>query len=61
MEEHLKQKSPRTAVGDHEHPIKMDNVKMIAREDNMQWRKIREPIKITTRRLAINRVTGHTS
>ena len=37
MKDHLKEKSPRKAVGDHEHPIKMDDVKVIAREDNM-WR-----------------------
>ena len=36
IKDHLKQKSPRTAVGKHEHPIKMDDVKVIAREDNMQ-------------------------
>ena len=36
MNDHLKH-SPRTAVGDHEHPIKMDDVKVRAREDNM-WR-----------------------
>ena len=27
MKDHLKQKSPQTAVGEHEHPIKMDDVK----------------------------------
>ena len=35
MKDHLKQKSPQTAVGEHEHPIKMNDVKVIAREDNM--------------------------
>ena len=45
----LKQKSPRTAVGDLEHPIEMDNVKVIAWEDNMWWRKICESIEIRTR------------
>ena len=37
MKDHLKQKSPRTAVGDHEHPIKMDDVKVIQSEDNMKY------------------------
>ena len=54
MKDHLKQKSPRTAVGEHEHPIKMDDVKVIAREDNMWRRMIRESIQIRTRHLAIN-------
>ena len=54
MKDHLKQKSPRTAVGEHEHPIKMDDVKVIAREDNMWRRKIREFIEIRTRRPVIN-------
>ena len=59
MKDHLKQKSPQTAVGDHEHPIKMDNVKAIAREDNI-WRcKIHESIEIRTRRPAINRDQGY--
>ena len=56
---HLKQKSPRTAVGEHEHPIKMDDVKMIAREDNMWRRKIRESIDIRTRHPAFNRDQGY--
>ena len=55
MKDHLKQKSPRTAVGDHEHPIQMDDVKVIAREDNMWQRKIRESIEIRTRHPTINR------
>ena len=55
MKDHIKQKSPRTAVGDHEHPIKKDNVKVIAWEDNMWRRQIRESIEIRTRRPAINR------
>ena len=57
--DHLKQKSPRTAVGEHEHHIKMDNVKVIAREDNMWRRKIRESIEIRTRHPAINRDQGY--
>ena len=59
MKDHLKQKSPWTAVGDHEHPIKMDDVKVIAREDNMWRRKIRESIEIRTRRPAINPDQGY--
>ena len=31
-------------VGDHEHPIKMDNVKVTAQDDNMWRREIRESI-----------------
>ena len=59
MKDHLKQKSPRTAVGEHEQPIKMDDVKVIAREDNMWQRKIRESIEIRTRHPAINRDQGY--
>ena len=59
MKDHLKQKSPRTAVGDHEHPIKMDDVKVIAREDNMWRRKIHEYIEIRTRHPTINRDQGY--
>ena len=59
MKDQLKQESPRTAVGDHEHPIKMDDVKVIAREDNMWRRKIRESIEIRTRHPAINRYQGY--
>ena len=44
LKDHFKQKSQRTAVGDHEHPIKMDNVKVIDREHNMWRRKIRESV-----------------
>ena len=55
MKDHLKQKSPGTAVGDHERPIKMDNVTVIAPEDNMWRRKICESIEIRTHRPAINR------
>ena len=51
MKDQLKQKSPRTAVGEHENPIKMDDVKVIAREDNM-WCKIRESIEIWNLHLA---------
>ena len=43
------ERPPKTAVGEHEHPIKMDDVKVIAREDNMWRRKIRESIEIRTR------------
>ena len=59
MKDHLKQKFPRTAVGDHEHPIKMDDVKVIAREDNMWRHKIRESIEIRTRHPAINCNQGY--
>ena len=59
MKYHLKQKSPRTAVGDHEHPIKMDDVKVKSREDNMWRSKIRESIEIRTRHPAINRDQGY--
>ena len=59
MRDHLKQKSPRTAVGEHEHSIKMDDVKVIAREDNMWRRKIRESIEIRTHHPAINRDQGY--
>ena len=57
--DHLKQKSPRTAVGEHEHHIKMVDVKVIAREDNMWRRKIRQSIEIRTRHPAINRDQGY--
>ena len=59
MKDHLKSKPPRTAVGDHAHKINMDNVKVIAREDYMWRRKIRESIEIRTRRPAINRDQGY--
>ena len=55
MKDHLKQKSPR----EHEHPIKMDDVKVIAHEDNMWARKIRESIEIRTRHPAINHDQGY--
>ena len=42
IKDHPKQKYPWTGVGDHEHAIKMDSVKVIAQEDNMWRRKIRE-------------------
>ena len=59
MKDHLKQKSQWTAVGEPEHPIKMDDVKVIAPEDNI-WRcKIRESIEIRTRHPAINRDQGY--
>ena len=59
MKDHLKQNSPWTAVGEHEHPIKLDDVKVIACEDNMWRRKIRESIEIRTRHPAINRDQGY--
>ena len=59
MKEHLKLTSPRTAVGEHEHPISEDNVKVIAREDHTFRRKIRESIEIRSRRPAINRDQGY--
>ena len=59
MKDHLKQKSLRTVVGEHEHPIKMDDVKVIACEDNMWRRKIPESIEIRTRHPAINRNQGY--
>ena len=46
-------------MGEHEHPIKMDDVKVIAREDNMWWRKICESIEIRTRHPAIDRDQGY--
>ena len=55
----LRQMSPQTVVGDHEHPIKKDNVKVITREDNMWRRKICESIKIRTCRPAIKRDRGY--
>ena len=59
IKDHLKQKSPRTAAGDHEHSIKMKDVKVIARENNMWRRKIRESIEIRTRHPAINHDQGY--
>ena len=59
MKDHLKQKFPWTAVGHHEQPIKMDDGKVIAREDNMWWRKICESIEIRTRHPTINRDQGY--
>ena len=50
---------PKTAVGDHDHPIKMDDVKVIALEDNMWWRKFCESIEIRTRHPAINLNQGY--
>ena len=58
LKEHFKLASPRTAVGEHEHPISQDNVKVIAREDHTLRRKIRESVEIRTRRPAINRDQG---
>ena len=55
MKDNLKQKSPR----EHEHPIKMDDVKVVAHEDIMWGRKIRDSIKIRTRHPAINRDQGY--
>ena len=46
-------------MGEHEHPISKDNVKVIAREDHTFRRKIRESIEIRTRRPAINRDQGY--
>ena len=59
LKEHFKLASPRTAVGEHEHPISQDNVKVIAREDHTLRRKIRESVEIRTRRPAINRDQGY--
>ena len=53
------EKPRKTAVGDHEHPIKMDDVKVIALEDSMWRRKIRKSIEIRTRLPAINRDQGY--
>ena len=51
----LKQKSPRTAVGDHEHTIKVDNV-----DREIMWRRrIHESIEMRTRRPAINHNQGY--
>ena len=59
LKEHFKLASPRTAVGEHEHPISQDNVKVISREDHTLRRKIRESVEIRTRRPAINRDQGY--
>ena len=59
MKEHRRSTSPRTAVGEHEHPVSEDDVKVIGREDHTLRRKIRESIEIRTRRPTINREDGY--
>ena len=59
MKEHRRSTSPRTAVGEHEHPVTEDDVKVIGREDHTFRRKIRESIEIRTRGPTINREEGY--
>ena len=50
------QPSPQT---DHKHRITIDNVRVLAREEHLWKRKIREAIEIRTQRPTLNRDTGY--
>ena len=61
--DHCKTTGVTTAVGDHlkdhKHKIKLDDVQVLAREDNYWKRKIREAIEIKTECPTLNRDTGY--
>jgi hypothetical protein len=61
--DHCKTTGATTAVGDHlkqhKHKIKLDDVQVLAREDNFWKRKIREAIEIKTECPTLNRDAGY--
>ena len=61
--DHLSNKTPLTAVGEHRqqfhHNIEASDVKVLARKQHLWSRKIRESIEIRTEQPAMNRDTGY--
>ena len=63
LKEHLSQRHPLSAIGEHiqekGHSITEEQVTILAREDNLWRRKIRESIEIRTRLPTLNRDQGY--